>query len=331
MKRIYLALILSIFSLSAFSAATISFNYIDGATEGFNDTGAPLAASTAPGATIGAQRKASFEAAVNAWGGFITSSVTIVVDSQMDPLTCTSGSAILGSAGSQTAHRDFAGSVASTWYPQALANKLSAVDNSASNDINATFNSDIDGNPNCLGDGGANSVDWFYATSAGGSPPNTTSFYDTVLHEVGHGLGFSSFVNPATGTLFNGLIDIYSSFLEDHSTGESWGDVGMTDGERMASAIDTSDLHWTGPAVTAAIGALTAGTSGGHVQMYAPSPLESGSSVSHWDTAFKAGVADELMEPSATAVSQIIITDELLEDIGWGPTLPVELQSFEIE
>jgi len=334
MKSLLIIAFAITYSLSAHSIATMSFTYTDGAAEGFNDSGAALAASTAPGATIGAQRKASFEAAVNAWGSFITSTQTIVVSTAMDPLTCNASSGILGSAGPTNVHKNTAGAVANTWYPTALANKLSSSDNNgAGSDISSTFNSDIDGNNSCL-----NLTDWFYATSKGAGPAGTISFYDTVLHEVAHGLGFISFVDVTTGELFGAgfgipdpAIDIVSTFLEDHSTTKLWG--AMTDGERLISITDTGDLHWTGTAVTTAFPGvpLTAGTSGGHVQMYAPSPVEQGSSVSHWDTAVKAGTRDELMEPFSTITQEIMITDELFEDIGWGSTLPVELQSFEIE
>ncbi|MFK8011269.1 MAG: hypothetical protein AB8B80_04460 [Marinicellaceae bacterium] len=331
------ALMLLLSSSAVFSAATFNFNYGDGPAEGFNDTGPILVASTAPGANIGEQRRASFEAAINYWGILLISSQTIIVDAEMNPQSCSSSGAVLGSAGASTAHKNFTGAlVADTWYPQALANKQRGSDNDGSSDIGATFNSDIDNNPNCLGDGMTNSVNWFYATSSGGAPANTVSFYDTVLHEVGHGLGVASFVNETTGEYFGtGFgqpdIDIYSSFLEDHSTGETWGDAGMTNAERVTSAIDSGDLHWVGPAVTAEIGTLTAGVSDGHVRMYAPSPLELGSSVSHFDTVVNAAGTDELMEPSATGNEAILITDELLEDIGWGAVLPVELMLFEIE
>jgi hypothetical protein len=68
-----------------------------------------------------------------------------------------------------------------------------------------------------------------------------------VLHELGHGLGFSSFVDPATGDLFQGMPDIFSRFILDATTGKRWND--MTDAERRASAINTRRVVWDGDAV----------------------------------------------------------------------------------
>ena len=101
--------------------------------------------------------------------------------------------------------------------------------------------------------------------------------------------------------------------LEDHSTGELW--PGMTDAERAASALDTGDLHWVGSNAIAQSGMLAAGVHpSGHIRMYAPDPLELGSSVAHWDTVL---FPDELMEPNAVPGVQDIVTTGLLRDIGW--------------
>jgi len=134
-----------------------------------------------------------------------------------------------------------------------------------------------------------------------------------VLHEIGHGLGFATFVDPESGALFFGQDDIFMSFLEDHSTGMLW--PNMNSAQRTASTIDTADLHWTGPNVVAASGALSSGAHpSGHVRMYAPNPVEPGSSVSHWDTALN---PDELMEPFLINGAGSSLTQELLTDIGW--------------
>ena len=61
----------------------------------------------------------------------------------------------------------------------------------------------------------------------------------------------------------------------------------------------------------------------GHVLMYAPNPVEPGSSVSHWDTSLAGlgpGFEDELMEPfvSSVPVQQPGLAFEAMLDIGWG-------------
>lgn len=316
-----LAMLLQCVAVSTASAtATIILVNGDGPNEGLNDPTAVPAVTGNPGTTLGEQRLNVFQAAANVWEQVLDSSVPIRINAAMDPLTCSPTGGVLGSAGPNGAFRDFTGAPrANTWYPGALANSLAGSDlDTTSDDIGATFNSDVDDDPNCL-----TGITWWYGVGAA-APAFTISLYDTVLHEIAHGIGFLTFVNSATGQTFFGFDDIYMTFLEDHSLGLGW--PGMTDAQRAASVIDTGDLHWTGAANNCAIDILTAGTAGGHTRMYAPNPVELGSSVSHWDTAL---MPDELMEPLATPTSDRRITDRLLADIGWtvlsGPCPPVAI------
>lgn len=240
-------------SSSAFSAATIVIQNNDAAGVGFNDPTvvAPVGGNT--GTTLGQQRLIAFQAAANTWGATLTSSVTITVRAQWTALTCTTTSAVLGSAGAVTIHRDFAGvPFAGTWYGAALANKLNASDLDAVNpEINANFNVNL-GNPGCL-DGSP-----FYL----GLDANHGTAVDlvTVLtHEFGHGLGFQTFTNGTTGATNSGFPTIYDRFLIDVTSGKSW--LQMTDAERAASALNSRKLAWDGPQVLADVpSVLAAGT-----------------------------------------------------------------------
>lgn len=65
-----------------------------------------------------------------------------------------------------------------------------------------------------------------------------------------------------------------------------------------------------------------AGTeAGGHVLLYAPNPVESGSSISHWDTT---AFPDLLMEPNVSSdlTHGVDLTLPALRDIGWYPDIP---------
>ena len=146
-----------------------------------------------------------------------------------------------------------------------------------------------------------------------------------VLHELGHGLGFITFVDDTTGEKFLGFDDVFMLQLEDHSTGELWPD--MSDAERVSSSKDPGDLHWVGAAVVAASGGLSDGVhASGHVEMFAPPSLDPGSSVSHFSDDLD---PDELMEPFETgALHDVGLALELFVDLGWGigkpvPTLPL--------
>lgn len=290
-------------------AATISILNADGPGEGFND---PTPRSPVPGnsgTTLGQQRMNSFAAAAAYWANRLSSPVTITVYAQMNPLTCSPSSGTLGSAGATGFFGNFPQTPrGDTWYPAALANALhgSSLDPSTP-DIAAEFNSLIGVDPGCL-----TGMDWWYG-SAASAPASTFPFFNTVAHELAHGLGMASAVDLSTGAELQGYDDIYTAFLEDHSTGEAWPQ--MTDGERFSSARDPGDLHWIGPLVRAAGSGLSAGRHpSGHIQMFAPAVAQPGSSVSHWDTAL---VPDEMMEPFATASANDVVTTALLKDLGW--------------
>jgi hypothetical protein len=121
---------------------------LDGPGEGFNDPSPADPASTAGGnsaVTLGGQRLVAFQFAANMWGTLLSSPVEIRIDANFDPLPCADTSAILGEAGPNTVHRDFAGApLPNTWYPQALANSFAGFDVLPNiSDIGAVFNSAI--------------------------------------------------------------------------------------------------------------------------------------------------------------------------------------------
>jgi hypothetical protein len=294
------------------AAATITVVNLDSPGEGFNDLSAPDPDSTNggnAGATLGAQRLNAFQFAANLWGGIVTSSVTIRVGAHFDPLDCNSTSATLGQAGPNFFLRDFAGALrANTWYPQALANSLAGTDlDPTSDDIGATFNSAIGTTcpfPNV----------WYYGLDR--TPPATKiDFVTVVLHELGHGLGFLTLVDLATGQKARGFDDAYMVFLEDHRTGKLY--PNMSNAERVAASTATGALQWVGPNVVAVSRQrLTAGVDpNGHVEMFAPNPQQPGSSVAHFSTSLS---PNELMEPSFTVpLHDVGLAEELFADIGW--------------
>lgn len=291
-------------------AATIVVNNLDGPGEGFNDPTPVTAVGGNPGTTLGDQRLNVFNFAADIWGEIVDSTETIEVDANMDSLFCSQTSATLGAAGPNSAHRDFIGApVAETWFVQAEANSLHVADLSASADIGASFNRTLDEGTNCLG-----GTAWYYGFDAR-PPAGTIDFLSTVLHEIGHGLGFLSLVDLSSGAKLMGRDDIYSSFLADRG-GINKTYPAMTDTERVLASTSVDDLVWTGMAVNANE-ALSAGKHAvsGEVLMYAPNPQEPGSSVSHWDTTL---TPNELMEPFATdPLLSVGLAVDLFADIFW--------------
>ena len=301
-------------------AATITIFNGDAPREGFNNRRAPDPASTAggnTGATLGAQRLLAFRFAANLWGAAINSTVKIKVGAQFNALPCNATSATLGSAEPTSIHRNFAGApFPATWYVQALANASNGADlNPAVNDIEAEFNSTF--GTACDFPGG-----WYYGLN-GIAPAGTIDFPTVVLHEIAHGLGFLSLVNEFTGAKFMGFDDAYMRLLENHATSELF--PTMTNAERVAAQTSGSNLHWTGTeAITCGNSALASGrdVATGHIEMYAPSPVEEGSSVSHFSTSL---APNQLMEPFSNEPLlnlNVVVDPCLLMDLGWLPPLP---------
>lgn len=297
-------------------AATFLVINNDGPNEGFNDPTAAAPVGGNPGTTVGAQRLIAFQFAANLWGANLSSTETVRVSAQFNPLSCTATSAILGQAGPNSVFRNFPGApVINTWFVEALANSLAGTDlDPGSDDLSATFSSTI-GKPGCLQNSG-----WYYGLDAN-PPGNLIDFVTVLLHEIGHGLGFLDLVNLSTGAKFLGLDDAYMRFLEDHSTGKLY--PIMTNAERVAASKNTGNLHWTGANAIAEGASLMTGrhSPSGHIQMYAPNPQQSGSSVAHWDTALS---PNQLMEPSYTEPLQSFDLElALFEDLGWQTQAPI--------
>jgi hypothetical protein len=221
-------------------AATITIVNNDGPDEGFNDGNVATPVGGNPGTTIGAQRLFVFQTAANIWGALLQSSVEIQVLAQFNPQTCTATSGVLGSAAPTALDRNFPGAIfTNTWYHEALASKLAGVDLSASADINATFNSNV-GMANCL------SVGWYYGID--GNEGDQIELLPVVLHELGHGLGFSTQTNGQTGAYFMSFPHVFDRFLYNPATGLHWNQ--MTAAQRAASALTCTNLVWDGPLVT---------------------------------------------------------------------------------
>ncbi len=236
-------------------AATFNIINIDPPGVGFNDAtpATPVGGNT--GTTLGEQRQIVFLKVAEIWGEKLKSDVPIRVLASFSPLRCTSTGAVLGSAGPNNVFINVPNAEKQgTWYAAALANKLAGTeletspDPLVSADISTRFNGDL-GKPGCL-DGTS-----FYLGLDSKEGPTEIDLLVTALHEFGHGLGFLSFADEATGRLFPYEDDpalnapsIWEHYMLDLKLRKLW--VGMTNEERLTSAITPRNLVWTGQRVT---------------------------------------------------------------------------------
>ncbi|MBB5019693.1 hypothetical protein HNQ59_003001 [Chitinivorax tropicus] len=243
-QNVALALALLGAPLAAQAAAEIIIVNADGPGEGFNDPTPVLPIGGNTGTTLGQQRLNAFQFAADIWSKQLTSAVPIRIKSNFDPLTCDKDSATLGSAGALLINRDFAGAPrANTWYHGALSNKLLGADDFEGEPvIRARFNSNL-GQANCLEGGG------FYL-GTDGKHGKLTDLVGVLLHEFGHGLGFSNLTNGQTGKQQSNIPSSWDHLLYDLTTQKTWAE--MTDAERVASGINSRKLIWRGANVTQA-------------------------------------------------------------------------------
>lgn len=251
MMKLAASLVLCSTPVFLHGAATITIVNADPAGVGFNDPTPAAPVGGNPGTTVGAQRLNAFQRAAEIWGATLTSTVPILVRASWPALSCDATSAVLGSAGPRSVHANFSGAPQTgAWYHQALANKLNGTDLGTLEDINAQFNGNL-GQPGCL------TGRFFYLGLDGNAPANTINFLTVLLHELGHGLGFSTTTNGSTGAFLSGLPSIYDFFLLDKATNAKWASTSAF--VRSQSAVNgQGNLVWDGAIVKAAVpGVLT--------------------------------------------------------------------------
>lgn len=248
------------------------------------------------------EAQAAFQHAVNIWSSQLTSPVTIQINAEFAPL----GPGVLGSAGPWLV-RNRSGLQSNTWYPVAIANKITGVDQlPGTSDIDASFSS---------------SFSWYYGTD-GNAPSGTYDFVTVVLHELGHGLGFvgSANVSGGSGTWgSSGSPYIYDRFVENGG-GQAIISFASPSAE-LAGQLTGNSLFFDGPATRL-------GNGGNPARLYAPAGWQGGSSYSHLDeTTYPAGNPNSLCTPQLASREAIHdpgpITRGMFEDIGWsvGPSL----------
>ena len=296
-NKLVCLLIASAFALQA-SAATISINPGAGFDDATPSNTIPDQQGNNPGNTLGEMRLNLFREAAMVWGDILNSDVTINVDAEFADLACFGSSAQLGSAGPTSTRENFGAGDANIAYAIALAESLRGSNlNGGTAEITATFNAKVDSDPGCLGAS-------FYYGLDDNAPAGTTALFSVVLHELGHGLGFLSYVTD-TGSWLNGTMDPFSRSLMDLETGKNWAD--MSNAERLNSLLNEPDLVWTGAKVTADRGLHL--DQAPELKINAPAPAGT----------FEAALGQQSTAIPGGGLTAAVVEGNSVDDLGGGP------------
>jgi Secretion system C-terminal sorting domain len=248
------------------------------------------------------EAKASFQSAIDVWESYLVSRVPIKVTAKYESINSTT----LANSGSKKVFKNFTPSAFNdVWYPSALANAIAGTDlDPKEADIVITVNKNIS---------------WSFKTD--GSRDNFKYDLKTViLHELAHGLGFTTTFKIAGTNLLQvqwgleGLPIIYDIYIQNEK-----------------GAILTDNTKFGNPSAD-----LKTGTTSGKTffkvdkgvfktdppKMYAPSEFRSGGSISHLDESkYPKGTENSMMSPQIGSgeinhiPGQVILA--ILNQIGW--------------
>ncbi len=251
-----------------------------------------------------ANAKAAFEYAVNIWEYIVESDIPIYIEARwrsMDENT-------LGSAGPTDYYTNFDGAPhKNCFYPVCIVEKItkSEISGSSSPDITATFNKDIK---------------WYYETD-GKTPVLLYDFVTVVLHEIGHGLGFTGFfyTTGSLGAYGNENAGDVAAFdiMVVNDKNQMLTDTAIFNmpSSLLFSALTSNLLYSSSPAATTS-------NSGNSAKLYAPSAWNNGSSIYHLNDATYPFSNENSLMTHAIGKGEAIhdpgpITKGILADIGW--------------
>ncbi len=219
--------------------ATFRFVYLDAPGFGFNDNTPVEAVGGNNGTTLGQQRKNILRKATDILAVYLQSDVEISIEARFQILPGSEDAATLASGGPLLFFTDFNNSpIPDVYYAAALANSLAKEDLDTNvADISLSINESVDSNPNVLGGRG---FYYGYDNNTG----DQSNLMSTLLHELGHGLGFISSIDPSNGSFIFEQPDSFSLLIKDLKSGKLWND--MSNSEREVAVSNDPAIVFSG-------------------------------------------------------------------------------------
>jgi uncharacterized protein (TIGR03382 family) len=218
---------------------------------GFSDPTPASPLGLNPGTNRGDQALIVFQTAAAMWGATVRSTVPILIDSQFDSATtnnefaCTSQGTVLAFTQPSGYFTSSSYPNPTAGYPVPLANALSEAENTNAQtpQFQVNINADL-GTTKC-----DFPAAWYFGLDTQ-IPEGGISLLTTLLHEFGHGLGYSSLVDPSTGE-GSGPLSIFDFHIWDVPDNASWTTRSIADRKQLAHTPNS--LAFKGPAVQADI------------------------------------------------------------------------------
>ncbi|CCG98281.1 hypothetical protein FAES_0267 [Fibrella aestuarina BUZ 2] len=280
-----------------------------GAPQGFGDGRARRAAtSTFIVDYIGypEDAKAAFQRAVDIWSTLISSPVPIRIKATWQPLGNGSDRFVtLGSARPATYFYSSDGAQkAQTFYPVALAEKIArrALNHPDSADIVANFNSENN---------------WYRGLDAKPTA-GTSDLVTVILHELGHGLGFTGGIFGDADTRSASVSPVvFDRFVETNTGAKLTDPTAFSTAALVYNQLIGRNLFLNGPVLQQ--------KTGGKAKLYAPTTYSAGSTLYHLDEAtYGQGNPNSLMTPNVNNAEAIHnpgpIVLAFFEDMEWKTT-----------
>ncbi|MEN1727300.1 MAG: PA domain-containing protein [Pseudomonadota bacterium] len=224
-------------------AQMLQVDYSDPPNFGFNDNTPADPAPGNSGTTLGEQRRAAFDKAMDIWSSRLDGNSLIRVNAFFEDIGC-GDTTTLGLGGSLGLTRNFVNAPQpDTNYPISVAAALRGqIYAQFDAEIQVRFNFRIDSEP-C-----AETLDafWYGLDPLVPPPLRTASFLELALHELGHGLGFQSLTDREDRTFFGSppTPDVMSGLIFDVDRNASWRE--LTPAQRVQSATSGDNLVFTG-------------------------------------------------------------------------------------